>query len=103
MNKEDFLNKIYKTEFCWIWLGTKQLKTLKGYGLCGNKLAHRMSYELFKGRIPDWLEIDHLCRNKCCVNPEHLEAVTHSENLKRNKSFRMKNGPIHRGWIKASK
>lgn len=42
--------------------------------------AHRFSYQLYKGMIPEGLVIDHLCRNKSCVNPTHLEAVTHREN-----------------------
>lgn len=45
--------------------------------------AHRFSYELFHGRIPAGLEIDHLCRNHACVNPNHLEAVTHLVNMLR--------------------
>lgn len=48
------------------------------------KLAHRVSYETFVGPIPDGLDIDHLCRNRKCVNPEHLEPVTRSENLRRS-------------------
>ena len=46
-------------------------------------LAHRMIYELLVGPIPDGLEIDHLCRNRGCVNPGHMEPVTHRENLMR--------------------
>ena len=46
-------------------------------------MAHRFAYELLVGPIPDDLELDHLCRNTCCVNPEHLEAVTHLENMRR--------------------
>jgi len=45
--------------------------------------AHRFSYQLLVGNIPEGLEIDHLCRNKICVNPAHLEAVTHLTNMRR--------------------
>lgn len=67
---------------CWIWTGSI---TGPGYGtFCARKnllmLAHRFSYVLHKGEIPAGLEIDHLCRVRCCVNPDHLEAVTHREN-----------------------
>lgn len=53
-------------------------------------LAHRFFYEHFIGEIPEGLEIDHLCHNTICVNPAHLEAVTHSENLRREHAFRPK-------------
>jgi len=45
--------------------------------------AHRLSYRLHKGEIPQGLELDHLCKAKSCVNPDHLEAVTHKENMRR--------------------
>lgn len=47
------------------------------------RLAHIVSYEMRNGRVPDGLELDHLCRTPICVNPDHLEAVTHAENLRR--------------------
>lgn len=70
-------------DLCWIWKGAK---TPQGYGSfwCDGKhvLAHRWSYERFRG--PILLEqIDHLCRNPACINPSHLEPVTRSENVKR--------------------
>jgi len=69
---------------CWLWTGgTKG----KGYGGCGryhpSGYAHRASYELMVGPIPEGLQIDHLCRVRNCVNPDHLEAVTCRENLRR--------------------
>lgn len=69
---------------CWVWQGSLNPK---GYGSCrlGKRtaLAHRASYMVFVGPIPDGLTIDHLCRNRSCINPAHLEAVTHRENLLR--------------------
>lgn len=69
---------------CWNWqrsLGTG------GYGVsCLNSkriYAHRLSYRAFKGEIPKGLCIDHLCRNRKCVNPDHLEAVTQKVNINR--------------------
>lgn len=69
---------------CWIW---QRSKTAQGYGniTVNNKqvLAHRFLYEQYKGVVPEGMELDHLCKNKFCINPDHLQPVTHAENCRR--------------------
>lgn len=69
---------------CWEWTASCGSH---GYGQfwtgVSNDLAHRASYIVAVGPIPDGLQIDHLCRNRKCINPEHLEAVTQQENMRR--------------------
>lgn len=82
--RERFETFIEKTETCWLWTGSL---TWDGYGIFreNNRRtgAHRFAYEYFIGPIPDRLQIDHLCRVKNCVNPDHLEPVTNAENTAR--------------------
>lgn len=69
---------------CWLWTGYIDQLDYGQFAFGGKvKKAHRVSYELHRGPIPLGLEIDHLCRVRCCVNPDHLEAVTRSENIRR--------------------
>lgn len=69
---------------CWHWTGALNSRGYGAVGVLGvSKSTHRVSYELLVGPIPDDLQIDHLCRNKPCCNPEHLEAVTGLENHRR--------------------
>ena len=90
-----FWDKIHKAGSCWEWTGCV-LKS--GYGQFFDEkktYAHRYSYKLYRGEVPVGFDVDHLCRNKKCVNPKHLEAVSHKENIHRS--------PIHMGVINRSK
>lgn len=84
---ERILTKVTIIDDCWIWQGSKDKD---GYGKLQVEKktwrAHRLSYILFNGDIPFGKVIDHLCSNMDCVNPEHLEAVTQGENIKRGKT-----------------
>jgi hypothetical protein len=81
-NKRSFRQntKCDRSTGCWLWTGPVDRR---GYGRTLQTQAHRLAYELFIGPLSADLEVDHLCRNKLCVNPDHLEAVTHRENVLR--------------------
>lgn len=91
MDEGDFWAKVQLGDGCWEWKGSRYPG---GYGRVRMALpdrgsftmAHRVAYALKVGRIPDGLVLDHLCRNKGCVNPSHLEPVTFRENLMRGTS-----------------
>ena len=90
-----FWGKVEKTDGCWNW---KACRNQFGYGRFflnkprRLKEAHRIAYELIKGKIPNGLTLDHLCRNPSCVNPDHLEPVTMRENNLRGYGASGKNG-----------
>jgi hypothetical protein len=82
--EDRFWAKVEKSDGCWVWTAA----TRTGYGLfCPTPtrpvMAHRFAYELLVAPIPVGLELDHLCRTPLCVNPAHLEPVTHRENCLR--------------------
>ncbi len=77
---------------CWLWTG---FISNSGYGRIGTYgepmkvgYAHRVSWELLRGPIPEGFEVDHLCRNRWCVNPDHLEPVPPEENIRRAFAWR---------------
>jgi hypothetical protein len=80
--KDRILGKITREGECWIWQGSK---SESGYGRINIRpriqRAHRVSYEVFVGPIPDGAEIMHSCDNPACVNPEHLSPGTHRQNM----------------------
>lgn len=82
--RQRFESYIHKTETCWLWQGAL---THDGYGVfrANNRRtgAHRFAYEFEHGPIPEGYQVDHTCRVRHCVNPEHLEAVPVGENTHR--------------------
>lgn len=79
-----FWGRVNKGPECWEYIGSR---AKNGYGTSrtvgGYDYAHRISYRYAHGTIPEGLDLDHLCRNRACVRPDHLEPVTRRENAKR--------------------
>lgn len=75
------------TTECWNWTAGKDEFGYGRFGFRGrNNRAYRVAYILLVGEVPEGLELDHLCRNRACINPAHLEPVTHRENILRGKN-----------------
>lgn len=92
MSNELFWSHVDKSGDCWLW--TAAIANT-GYGVTTYErkyaLAHRVSYILSRGPIPEGLQLDHLCRVRACVNPAHLEPVTIRENLMRGHTLAAEN------------
>lgn len=77
---------------CWIWTGATSnggYGQIQIAGITSPVATHRLAYEIWVGPIPEGLHIDHLCRVRSCLRPEHLEAVTQAENNRRSFEFRL--------------
>jgi hypothetical protein len=82
---------------CWIWQGAK---INSGYGIFTDEYgktvtAHRWSYQYFKGAIPEGCVVDHICRNPACVYPQHLQAISQSDNIKRSLLVKQRSARTH--------
>lgn len=102
---ELFWKHVTKTESCWLWTG---YRTSQGYGRFSVAYpmfrdkpvvmhSHRVAFTIIRGSIPDELEVDHLCRVRNCVNPEHLEPVTPRENTRRSYAARPRKSHCKQG------
>lgn len=92
----DHIDNTIKVNDCWIWNGSVDSR---GYGQLRSNgktwRAHRFFYSELVGQIPSRYQIDHVCRNKLCVNPDHLEAVTQTENIRRSGAWDVNKTKTH--------
>jgi hypothetical protein len=92
-----FWARVLIADGCWEWGGPR---SDTGYGKFSisqrlHAKAHRWAWEWMNGPVPDGLSLDHLCRNRGCVNPWHMEPVTHAENVRRGRSGRFHGDKTH--------
>jgi hypothetical protein len=88
---ERFWGKVHKTESCWLWMANLGFGGRYGAFYVDGRMrpAHRLAYEWLVGSVPLGLELDHLCGTPRCVNPDHLEPVSHAENMRRGRQHQM--------------
>ncbi len=77
------LKKFTVSDDCWVWHAANNYRYGLHWANGQHNKAHRYIYEMLIGPVPNGLELDHLCGNKLCVRPDHLEPVTHAENMAR--------------------
>lgn len=96
--EDRFWEKVHKTDTCWEWQATSKSSEYGGFYFGGRVgYAHRYSYELHYGDIPDGAVVDHICYNKRCVNPVHLRLVTKSQNGENRSGLNVDNTSGYRG------
>jgi len=80
-----FWRKVRRTDTCWLWIAATNSSGYGCFRIAAGRLlyAHRYAYELAVGPIADGMVLDHLCNNRRCVNPDHMEVVTLQENARR--------------------
>src|SRR5450631_2878208 len=105
---ERFEAKVVRGDGCWEWTGTHNQD---GYALMAVvstravrkfMVAHRYAYETEVGAVLEGMELDHLCRNRGCVNPAHVEPVTHQVNVKRGRVAETNREHVHRAQVAAA-
>lgn len=81
---ERFESKVAKTDGCWFWMGGKNAQGYGNFSICGRTVgAHKFAWTLYRDEVGPLLTIDHLCKNRACVNPNHMELVSARVNKSR--------------------
>jgi len=93
VNKETVVTSPYVDTPCWVWTASLKEKGYGQYSIAGKPcLAYKYSYEQNVGKVPDYMTIDHICRNRPCVRPDHLRLLTQKQNNEASDSLTALNG-----------